>query len=136
MNGITTLPALAQKFHALVAELDVEPYYKLFHTDAQHDGSPHIEVSKGGFQFVITERGLELKRIANLSADGALYLLLEGITSHMATTYELKNRVTGIDSRSVWFPYQEDLMGSITPSWGERLRKKHRSILEDHPYST
>lgn len=133
MSDITSLTDLVQKFRAMVAGLDVEPYYKSFHTTPQHDGSPHIEVENGKFQFVVTERGSELERIDHLSANDVLYLLFNGITQHMATTYELQNRIPGIDGRSVWFPYQERLMENLNPSWGEKLMKEHRHVLEHHP---
>lgn len=136
MSDIASLTDLAQKFQTMVAGLDVELYYKSFHTTPQHDGSPHIEVADGKFQFVVTERGSEFERIGNLSADDVLYLLFEGITLHMATTYELKNRVPGIDGRSVWFPYQEGLMENLNSSWGERLREEHRRVLKNHPFRT
>ena len=109
----------------MVAGLDVEPYYKSFHTTPKHDGSPQIEMADGKFQFVVTERGSEFEKIGNLSADKVLYLLFEGITLHMATQYELRNRVAGVDGRSVWFPYQESLMGNPNPLWGEKLKEAH-----------
>lgn len=132
-SDITSLAGLAQKFRAMVAGLDVEPCYKSFHTTPQHDGSPHIEVGDGKFQFVVTERGTEFERIGNLSADDVLYLLFDGITQRMAMTYELKNRIPEIDGRSVWFPYQERLMANLNPEWGERLRKAHQDVLVNHP---
>jgi hypothetical protein len=135
MSEITTLSALAQKFRALVAGLNVEPYFKSFHTTPQHDGSPHIEIVDGGFQFVVTERGSEFQRIGNLSADDVLYLLLKGVTSHMATTYELNNRIPNTDGRQVWFPYQENLMSILNSSWGERLKEEHQHILQKHPFT-
>lgn len=135
-SGIESITDLAQKFRMMVTSLDVEPYYKSFHTKPQHDGSPHIEVADGKFQFVVTERGSEFERIGNLSADDVLYLLFKGITLHMATAYELQNRMREIDSRSVWFPYQEGLMETLNRSWGERLREEHWRILENHPFRT
>lgn len=136
MSDIASLTDLARKFQAMVAGLDVGPYYKSLHTTPQHDGSPHIEVANGKFQFVVTERGSELKRIDHLSEDDVLYLLFNGITQHMATTYELQNRIPGTDGRSVWFPYQERLMENLNPSWGERLREEHRRVLANHPLRT
>jgi hypothetical protein len=130
---ITTLSALAAEFKKLSSGLDVEDYYKTFHTTPQHDGSPHIELGDGGFEFVVTERGTEFERIKGLSADDILYLLLEGATMEMATEYELKNRKPGIDGRSVWFPYQEQLMASLKPAWGERLALEHKKVLNKHP---
>lgn len=136
MSDITSLTDLALTFHTMVADLNVESYYKSFHTTPQHDGSPHVEVMNGKFQFVVTERGSEFQRIGNLSADDALYLLFNGITQHMATTYELQNRIPETDGRTVWFPYQERLMENLSPSWGERLREEHRRVLANHPLRT
>lgn len=136
MSDLASLADLAQKFREMVTGLDVEPYYKTFHTTPQHDGSPHIEIENGRFQFVVTERGSESERVSNLSADDALYLLFDGITQHMATTYELKNRIPETDGRSVWFPYQERLMENLNPSWCERLREEHRLVLANHPLRT
>lgn len=136
MNDIASLTALAKKFRSMAAGLDVEPYYKSFHTTPQHDGSPHIEVANGKFQFVVTERGSEFERVENLSADNVLYLLFNGITQHMATMYELQNRMPETDGRSVWFPYQECLMENLSPSWGERLRDEHQRVLANHPLRT
>jgi len=132
----TPISDLARKFHTLVAGLDMEPHYKHFHTTPQHDGSPHVEVVDGKFSFVVTERGSELERIDNLCADDLLFLLFDGITQHMATTYELQNRIPETDGRAVWFPYQESLMENLNPSWGERLRKQHQRILAAHPLQT
>ncbi len=50
----------------------------------------------------------------------------------MAIDYELENRKPDIDGRSVWFPYQEQLMASLKPAWGERLALKHKKILKEH----
>jgi hypothetical protein len=134
MSDLASLAELAEKFQTLAAGLDVEPHFKVFCTTPQHDGSPHIEVAAGKFQFVVTERGSEFERIKDLSADDVLYLLFEGVTQHMATRYELRNRLPGIDGRSVWFPYQERLMEGMNHSWGERLKEKHRRLLDDHPF--
>lgn len=136
MSDIASLSDLAKKFRSMAAALDVEPYYKSFRTAPKHDGSPHIEMVDGKFQFVVTERGSEFERIGNLSADDVLYLLFEGITLHIATQYELRNRVSGVDGRSVWFPFQEKLMANLNPLWGEKLKAAHQRILANHPLRT
>jgi hypothetical protein len=134
MSTITSISGLAQKFRQMVTPLDVDSYYKIFHTTPQHDGSPHIEMENGEFQFVVTERGTEFERIKNLSADEILYLLFKGITLSMATQYELRNRIEGIDGRSTWFPYQESLMEKLNPLWGIKLKAEHERILMEHPF--
>jgi hypothetical protein len=134
MNDIKSIEALSQEFKRIVRDLEVDDYYKSFHTTAQHDGSPHIELAEGHFHFVVTERGMELERIAGLTSDDVLYLLFEGITQHMATEYELHHRTERIDGRAVWFPYQEELMRRLNPHWGERLEEEHESVLREYPF--
>jgi hypothetical protein len=118
----------------MAEQLDVEPYYKAFHTSSQHDGAPHVEMRSGKFEFVVAERGSELERISGLDDDGVLYLLFEGITAVMATLYELRNRKPTGDGRAVWFPYQEKLMAGLRPSWGVRLKAEHEQILRKSPF--
>lgn len=129
-----SLSGLAAEFRSMAEHLDVEPYYKAFHTSPQHDGAPHVEMRSGKFEFVVTERGSELERISGLDNDEVLYLLFEGITSIMATSYELRNRKPTGDSRAVWFPYQEKLMAGLRPSWGIRLKTEHEQILQKSPF--
>lgn len=135
MDERASLDSLAREFRRLVRDLDVEDYFKRFHTMAQHDGSAHIELRDDGFHYVVTERGSEFERIAGLDADGVLYRLLKGVTLRIATRYELKHRQEGVDGRSVWFPFQEALMGKLDPRWGERLRAEHEAILREHPFA-
>ena len=134
MESITTVEDIGRKFRELVAGLDVHPYYKTFHTTPQHDGSPHIEKEGDTFCYVITERGQEFKRIRTTDPDEILYMLLDGITQVVATTYELKHRVEGSDGREVWFPYQERLLGDLKPEWGLRKRREHEKILIRHRF--
>jgi hypothetical protein len=128
-----SLSSLAAEFRSMAEQLDVEPYYKAFHASAQHDGAPHVEMKSGKFEFVVTERGSELERISGLDNDKVLYLLFEGITSVMATSYELRNRKPTGDGRAVWFSYQEKLMAELRPSWELRLKAEHEQILQMSP---
>lgn len=119
----------------MAAPFKVHKCYKRFHTLPQPDGAPHIEVHGDSFHYVSCERGQEYERIKSLSEDDVLYLLLDRVTFAVALQYELKNRIEGIDGRSVFFPYQEQLLSELDPKWGERLKDKHRKILEKHPIS-
>lgn len=129
-----SLSGLEAEFCSLAEQLGVEPYYKAFHTFPQHDGTPHVEMRSGKFEFVVTERGSELERISGLDNDEVLYLLLAGITSTMATSYESRNRKPTGDGRTVWMPYQERLMAELRPSWGLRLKAEHQQILQKFPF--
>jgi len=134
MKDITTIEEIGREFRRLVAELDVDPYYKVFHTTPQHDGLPHIEKEGNEFCFVVTERGREFERIRTTDPDEILYRLLDGVTMVAATGYELKNRIEGTDGREVWFLYQEQLLRELKPEWGERKKQEHDKILTTHPF--
>lgn len=54
MNDTADLTTLAKQFRRMVASLPVHDDYKKFHTQPQHDGSPHIEEDDGKFTFVVT----------------------------------------------------------------------------------
>ena len=134
MKKITTVEGIGQKFRELVSGLDVDPYYKVFHTTPQHDGSPHIEREGNEFCFVVTERGTEFKRVRTADPDEILYMLLNGVTLVAATGYELNNRIEGTDGREVWFPYQQRLLHDLKPEWGDRKKREHLKILTTHPF--
>ncbi len=136
MQAITTVEEIEQRFRELVARIDVEPFFKVFHATPQHDGSPHIEKKGDDFCYVVTERGVELERITTTDPDEILYLLLDRVTQHAATTYELKRRVEGSDSREIWFPYQEQLLCGLKPEWGMRKQQEHQRILASFPFRT
>lgn len=76
--GKLSLSGLKAEFYSLAEQLDVEPYYKTFHTSPQHDGTPYVEMRSGKFEFAVTERGSELERISRLDNDEVLYLLFAG----------------------------------------------------------
>lgn len=128
-----SLAGLAAELQSMAEHLDVEAYYKTFHTLPQHNGAPHVEMRSGKFEFVVTERGSELDRKSGLDSDEVLYLLFKGFTSVMATSYELRNRQPTGDGRAVWFPYQEKLMAGLRPSWELRLKAEHEQILQQFP---
>ena len=129
-----TTPEIECRFRELVSRLEVSDYLRAFHTTPQHDGSPHIERVGEEFHFVVTERGSELERKRTSDPEEILYWLLEGVTMQVATRFETKNRIAGRDSREIWFPYQEELLRSLKPEWGERKKKAHARILEAHPF--
>jgi len=106
MDNEEKIQAIGREFRDLVNDFDIHPGYKRFSTIPQHDGSPHIEMEGDDYCFVVTERGQEYERIRSTDPDEILYLLVEGVTSIVATKFELENRVENQDGRRIWFPYQ------------------------------
>lgn len=138
MNNTYSLQELRKQYLELVKDLEmdsnVEQYYKNFFTTPQHDGSLHIEQYAAVFDVVRTERGIETLRISGLSSTDVLYHLCKKATWYIAVQYELKNRRDDVDSRFVWYPYQEELMEKLNPGWGERLKQYHQEVLKEHPF--
>ncbi len=134
MSNEAKIQALGREFRNLVKDFDIHPCYKSFHTTPQHDGSPHIEMEGDEYCFVVTERGQEYERIRSLDPDEILYLLVEGVTSVVATKFELENRVSDQDGRRIWFLYQQRLLYEMKPDWGLRKREDHERILKTAPF--
>ncbi len=133
MLPITTVEGIGKRFRELAAGLDVDPYYRVWNTTPQHDGSAHIEQIGSEFHFVVTERGGELERRRTTDPEEILYWLLDSVTQVAATNYELKHRIEGRDGRELWFPFQEKLLYDMKPDWGVRKQQQDSRILRDHP---
>ena len=99
-------------------------------------GYPHIEVDNAGrLHFVINERGQELERQTTNELDELLYWIFDSITFSMACKFELNNRLPAQDCRRIIFSKQEELLSQLNSDWQLREHKKHKKILEDHPFN-
>ena len=95
---------------------------------SEESGRPSIEWRPQGLAYVIRERGtLDEERIAR-DDDELLYWIFRSVTQDLATTWEVRHRVPGIDSRRTWMPVQLELLRSLTPSWEDRLRRENALI--------
>ncbi len=93
----------------------------------QMDGAkPNIEVTDTGFNYVIMERGKELRRSVTKDPLELLRWSFHDITFEMAIKKELKNRAPGQDFRRLFFQYHLDLLGILDSSWKD-LRQKEIS---------
>jgi Immunity protein 63 len=126
---------MRKKFNEIVEGLNAHDSYKVFHESPKHDGSPHVEKIGNEWNFVVTERGSEIERIKSSDPDYILYLLVCCVTHNMATTYELKNRIPGIDGRRIWFEYDINLLQKINKNWGIIKRQEYDKILLKNPFT-
>ena len=109
-------------------------YQSKIQTRRQDDGAPHIEFVNGKYDFVVTERGLELERQTAETEDELLYWLLSDVTTGIASEFELDNRVLGQDSRRQWFAKNVELLARLNPEWACRKESEYAKILTDHPF--
>jgi hypothetical protein len=130
-----SLDALRARFEALVAALDVSPYYKRFATSPLGDASPHIEYDGHTYAYVIRERDDELERRETRDPDDVLYWLVSDTARESALRFELAHRVPGKDFRRLYFAKHVELLQNIRADWGHRKRQEYGNILKRHPYS-
>ncbi len=94
------------------------PLNKLYVFDKERsDGSYHLDFHGDEYHYISTERGEELDRFITKSFDDLLYKIFKHITSSMAFSYELNNRIPNQDSRRIAFAKQIELMSKMNESW-------------------
>ncbi|MES2526554.1 MAG: Imm63 family immunity protein [Bdellovibrionota bacterium] len=132
---------IEQKFNDLLNELEqhivadhlngkLADYKPLFGKRELNEGQ-YVIKENGVYQLWYTERGESGKIIESANMDDVLYLLFEGITQSLVTTFESRNRnPKSIDTRRDWFPLQEELMGHLSTEWREKLHRKLSKLLE------
>lgn len=79
-------------------------------TEREDVGVAHIEFTDGAYQYIVTERGLELDRRSTPERLEILYWLLYDLTFWMGVEYEFKSRVEGPDVRRKIFAQQLELI--------------------------
>ena len=94
----------------------------------------HIEVNSRGDQYVIVERGQEWSQLTTRSLDKPLYQIFEGITTELASSYELQHRLETQGSRRIRFQRQVGLLVELSVQWAKRQASKHDDILRQAPF--
>lgn len=102
---------------------------------SSEDGSPHVEIKTSGFDYVCSERGVEIYRRSTESYQELLYWIVSGVAFQLASKFELANRVGGLDSRRLIFSKYISMLGGVSCSWGEKASNEIAGILETAPYS-
>lgn len=119
---------LAAKIHAPEDSLPTYGY-------SIDGGHPHIEIDKNGqLYYVAIERRQETYRYMAISMDDLLYQIFKGVTAMMASKFGMNNKVKGQDSRRVWFPEQERLLGILNEEWQLKKHAQFEEILKKHPF--
>jgi hypothetical protein len=98
------------------------------------DATPFIEMRGRQFHFVISERGHEFERVTG-NSDEILALLFEAITFSLASSFELRHRLRGQDSRRILFVKQIELLTLLDAEWARCVSEKQDKTLEEFPFS-
>ena len=100
----------------------------------QGDGTPYISFDNDEYNYVYSERGVELLRRKTQSLDELLYWIMYDFIHTIAINYELAHRDPCKDGRRIIFPKIIELMNKIEPAWGSRVEKRLGEILIENPY--
>jgi hypothetical protein len=131
-------PHLQEQYARLCDQLaPYKPRYSYqgkIQTRRQDDGAPHIELVSGRYDYVVTERGLELERRTASTEDELLYWLMSDVATSIALELELENRTSGQDSRRQWFSKRIELLARLSPEWARRKELEYAQVLSEHPF--
>ena len=94
----------------------------------------NVEVDKGSYAWVLTERGKERERRITRNVDDVLYWLIYDVTFSMACEYELAHRIEGQDFRRVLFARQIALLDTLDRRWALRTVDSLNAILKRNPF--
>ena len=96
-------------------------------------GITNIEIDNNGqIYYFPNERDRDRYFLRDI--DDLLYYVFNGVTQTMAAKFELSKRITGQDTRRIWFVEQERLLGVINENWKLRKIKEHEQTLRNHPF--
>jgi len=97
-------------------------------------GTPFIEINESGYNYVVSERGVEFKRRITKDLDKLLYWIFEAIVFQMASEYELKHRNSGEDFRRLLFSKEVELFKTLNPEWAIWKKEEIKRILKESPF--
>ncbi len=94
----------------------------------------YLETEGNFLHLVIVERGEELERFTHLDTDEVLFHVFSKITFSMASDYECRHRVRGVDFRRLLFKKQLELLGMLNPEWKKREFERQQALLRQYPF--
>ena len=97
-------------------------------------GTPHIEIDKNGYNYVIWERGREHKRKTTKDLHKLLYWIFKDIVFKIASDYELNHRNPKEDFRRVLFSKVLELFEILDKQWFIWEKEDIESLLKENPY--
>jgi hypothetical protein len=97
-------------------------------------GTPHIEIDKNGYNYVIWERGREHERKTTKDFHRLIYWIFKDIVFKIASDYELDHRNPNEDFRRLLFSKILELFEILDKQWFIWEKEDIESILKENPY--
>jgi hypothetical protein len=123
MDSISTIKS---KYYKIAKKLNAPKLYSCFNTEPQHDGSAHVELKNGKYNYVVTERGEEYERKTTNDPDEILYWLISTLVYSISSNHELNNRDKNKDFRRKMFKKEVELITQISSEWGAKKAGRTR----------
>jgi hypothetical protein len=101
---------------------------------SNESGSPYIEISRYGYEYVCNERGREFFRLLPIDIKELLFLVFKDVTRKMASDYELRHRSPNEDIRRKLFNKHVELLGILNAEWAIRKNNDYLQILKSFPF--
>ncbi len=97
-------------------------------------GTPHIEIDKKGYNYIIWERGREHERNTTEDLHELLYWIFKNIVFNIASKYELNHRKTGEHFRRILFHKELELFKELDAQWFQWHKEEIDNTLKKNPY--
>ena len=134
MVKIYSISTIKKKVRELGKKINAPSHLLSVRTTSDGFGTPYIEINKNGYDYVVSERGVEYKREQTNDISVLLYWIFKSIVFSMVSGYELNNRNPNEDSRRKLFAKILELMEQLDPKFFEWEKKDLDSILKENPY--
>ena len=110
-----------EKFNSYARKINIpEKYYPTI-GNAKFDSTPNIEFCKGGYYYVVMDRGNENRRYTALT-DELLYWVFKNAIFY----YLLESNISGENSRNIFHSRQINLLNEIEPAFAEQAERDIR----------
>ena len=97
-------------------------------------GTPHIEIDKNGYNYVVWERGSEHERKTTKDLHKLMYWIFKDIVFKIASDYELNHRNPKEDFRRLLFGKVLELFEKLDEQWLAWEKEDIDNILKVNPY--
>jgi len=134
MDKFYSISTIKKNVKELGKKINAPKRYLTLHTTTDGFGTPHIEIVENGYNYVVSERGVEYERKQTKDIKELLYWIFKDIVFSMASEYELEHRKPNEDSRRQLFAKIIELMEQIDSKFAKWQKEELDKFLEENPY--
>ncbi|MFX0023526.1 MAG: Imm63 family immunity protein [Candidatus Hermodarchaeota archaeon] len=134
MAKIYSISTIRKKVREYGKRIDAPSQLLTVRSTTDGFGTPHIEIDKKGYNYVVSERGKEFERRQTNDLDTLLYWIFKSIVFSMASDYELEHRKLNEDFRRQLFARRIELMEQLDSKFALWEKQDIEKTLKEHPY--